>query len=170
MDKFTPIGSSTTIKPELGQAEDDERFREFHNDPNVPQDAKVIAGLLRSSGIPDYDPKVINQILDFMHRTYLSPRRLRTIAERAVWPWISTNPPKPLNFMFNGTIGYLTDLIMDAEDLRAHAGKPAIDVEDIRLSTHTRITHSFIQPLSRQVRLQFHRFLTYQLIVYQISH
>ena len=50
---------------------DDERFREYQNNPNIPADAKALASLLCSTGVTDYDPKVINQLLDFMHRTFL---------------------------------------------------------------------------------------------------
>eukprot|EP01095_Lingulamoeba_sp_RSL-Kostka_P010469 TRINITY_DN376_c0_g1_i1.p1 TRINITY_DN376_c0_g1~~TRINITY_DN376_c0_g1_i1.p1 ORF type:complete len:146 (+),score=35.49 TRINITY_DN376_c0_g1_i1:213-650(+) len=35
---------------------------------DVPQDAKTIALILKSMGIEEYEPRVINQLLDFMHK------------------------------------------------------------------------------------------------------
>jgi len=36
---------------------------------NMPRDAQVIAHLLHSQGIEDYQPRVINQLLEFQYRT-----------------------------------------------------------------------------------------------------
>jgi hypothetical protein len=68
MDKASSSSSASSVKTESGLSQEDERIREFQNNPNVPADAKVMALLLRSSGVTDYDPKIINQLLDFMHR------------------------------------------------------------------------------------------------------
>jgi len=53
---------------------------------------------------------------------------------------------------FRASIGFVTDLIVDAEELRAHADKRAIDIEDIKLAITSKVAHSFIQPPPRQVR------------------
>lgn len=72
MDKSGHLAASGVIKPETSSTIDDEKLREYQANPNVPADAKALATLLRSSGVTDYDPKIINQLLDFMHRTFLS--------------------------------------------------------------------------------------------------
>jgi len=68
MDKSAQSGANPIVKTETGLSEEDERVRDYQNNPNIPADAKSIALLLRSSGITNYDPKIINQLLDFMHR------------------------------------------------------------------------------------------------------
>lgn len=70
MDRSGHLAASSSIKPENGVAIDDESFREYQSNPNIPADAKALAALLRSSGVSDYDPKVINQLLDFMHSMF----------------------------------------------------------------------------------------------------
>jgi hypothetical protein len=42
--------------------------------PNYPKDAKILALILKSMGIEDFEPRVIVQLLDFMHRTAHAPR------------------------------------------------------------------------------------------------
>lgn len=37
----------------------------------LPRDARLVALLLRSMGVEDYEPKVLLQLLDFMHRKFL---------------------------------------------------------------------------------------------------
>lgn len=70
MDKSPQSGVAPIVKTETALTEDDERLKDYQGNPNIPGDAKSIALLLRSSGITNYDPKIINQLLDFMHRTY----------------------------------------------------------------------------------------------------
>lgn len=51
----------------MSLTEEDERGRLFLGG-DVPKDAKVMALLLKSINITDYEPKVINQLMEFMHR------------------------------------------------------------------------------------------------------
>ena len=37
----------------------------------VPRDAKIIALILKSMGVEEYEPRVINQLLEFMHSLFL---------------------------------------------------------------------------------------------------
>lgn len=34
----------------------------------LPRDAKVVAGILSSMGVDDYEPRVLNQLLEFIYR------------------------------------------------------------------------------------------------------
>lgn len=70
MDKRGSGGVPASVKQETPITEADERLREYQNNPDVPAEAKAMAVLLRSSGVTDYDPKIINQLLDFMHRMF----------------------------------------------------------------------------------------------------
>lgn len=38
---------------------------------HIPKDAQVIASIMKDMGITDYEPKVINQLLEFTYRTYI---------------------------------------------------------------------------------------------------
>jgi hypothetical protein len=42
------------------------------NDEEVPMDAKIVALLLKSMGVEDYEPRVINQLLEFMNSKNIS--------------------------------------------------------------------------------------------------
>lgn len=53
--------------------------------------------------------------------------------------------------------GYVTDIIGDAEKYKEHAGKPALDIADIRMAIQSRVNHSFIQPPPRQTMLEMAR-------------
>lgn len=35
---------------------------------DLPQDAKVVIEILKSMGVDDYEPRVVNQLLEFMYR------------------------------------------------------------------------------------------------------
>lgn len=115
-------------------SEEDERERLFLSS-DVPKDAKVISLLLKSINITDYEPKVINQLMEFMHR---KPQLI-----------FFCN----LNILF--FLGYVAEVLLDAEEYKIHAGRDQIDIEDLKLAVQSRVSHSFIQPPPRQVSLSF---------------
>lgn len=43
----------------------------------VPRDAICIDAILRSMGVVEYEPKIVNQLLEFMHRRVLRGGRAR---------------------------------------------------------------------------------------------
>lgn len=47
-----------------------ERDRSKQSNPNkhIPKDAQVIMSILKELGISDYEPRVINQLLEFTYR------------------------------------------------------------------------------------------------------
>lgn len=57
----------SNISNHIPLADEDEKHREFIAS-DVPNDAKVISFLLKSINIVNYEPKVINQLMEFMHR------------------------------------------------------------------------------------------------------
>lgn len=38
---------------------------------HIPKDAQVIMSIMKDMGITDYEPKVINQLLEFTYRKFL---------------------------------------------------------------------------------------------------
>lgn len=47
---------------------DDSSLQELFSQPNIPRDAKVVALILKSMGVEHYEPRVVNQLLEFIHR------------------------------------------------------------------------------------------------------
>lgn len=45
-----------------------EKETELLNSDNVPLDAKIMALIIKSMGVKEYEPRVINLLLEFMHR------------------------------------------------------------------------------------------------------
>jgi hypothetical protein len=49
---------------------DEDKQRELLNSDELPRDAKVMALILKSMGVDEFEPKVIHQMLEFMNRTF----------------------------------------------------------------------------------------------------
>ncbi|OVA03800.1 Transcription initiation factor TAFII31 [Macleaya cordata] len=52
---------------------------------------------------------------------------------------------------------YVVDVLTDAQVYSEHAGKPAIDPDDIKLAIQTKVNFSFSQPPPREVLLELAR-------------
>ena len=39
----------------------------------IPRDAAVVINVLRSMGVEEWEPRVVNQLMEFVHRTYTPP-------------------------------------------------------------------------------------------------
>lgn len=83
-------------------------------DSNMPRDAKIMQSLLKSMGVEEYEPRVINKFLELWYR-------------------------------------YVVDVLTDAQVYSEHAGKPAIDVDDVKLAIQSQVNFSFSQPPPREV-------------------
>ncbi|KEH32360.1 transcription initiation factor IID, 31 kDa subunit [Medicago truncatula] len=86
-------------------------------DSNMPRDAKIMQSLLKSMGVEEYEPRVINKFLELWYR-------------------------------------YVVDVLTDAQVYSEHAGKPAIDVDDVKLAIQSQVNFSFSQPPPREVLLE----------------
>eukprot|EP01104_Vermistella_antarctica_P001310 TRINITY_DN11366_c0_g1_i1.p1 TRINITY_DN11366_c0_g1~~TRINITY_DN11366_c0_g1_i1.p1 ORF type:complete len:172 (+),score=41.79 TRINITY_DN11366_c0_g1_i1:112-627(+) len=84
---------------------------------DVPRDAKTIALILASMGVEEYEPRVVNQLLEFMYR-------------------------------------YSSEVFQDALVYSEHAGKPKIDLADVRLAIQSRVNFSFTSPPPREQMLE----------------
>jgi hypothetical protein len=58
---------NTNMTNPIGEANVDKET-ELLNNNEVPLDAKIMALIVKSMGVEDYEPRVINLLLEFMHR------------------------------------------------------------------------------------------------------
>lgn len=49
-------------------ASERERSKQTNPNKHIPKDAQVIMSILKELGITDYEPRVINQLLEFTYR------------------------------------------------------------------------------------------------------
>ena len=49
--------------------------------------------------------------------------------------------------------GYITDVLEDAKTYSNHAGRSAINLDDVKLAVQTQLDHSFTGPPPRDVHL-----------------
>lgn len=50
---------------------------------DVPKDAKLVAHILKSMGVEEYEPRVVNQLLEFMYRK--QNETIEVILQRLRW-------------------------------------------------------------------------------------
>ncbi|GMH07723.1 hypothetical protein Nepgr_009563 [Nepenthes gracilis] len=89
-------------------------------DEDLPRDAKIVKSLLKSMGVEEYEPRVVNQFLELWYR-------------------------------------YVVDVLTDAQVYSEHAGKTAIDCDDVKLAIQSKVNFSFSQPPPREVLLELAR-------------
>lgn len=80
----------------------------------MPRDAKILKCLLKSMGVEEHEPCVINKFLEVWYR-------------------------------------YVVDVLTDAQVYSEHAGKSAIDCDDVKLAVQSEVNFSFSQPPPREV-------------------
>lgn len=51
-------------------ASERERSKQTNPNKHIPKDAQVIMSILKELGITEYEPRVINQLLEFTYRKY----------------------------------------------------------------------------------------------------
>lgn len=83
-------------------------------DEAEPRDAKLVKAILRSMGVQQFEPRVVNQLLEFWYR-------------------------------------YVVDVLGDAQVYAEHAGKGALDCDDVKLAIQSRVNFTFWQPPPREV-------------------
>jgi transcription initiation factor TFIID subunit 9B len=82
-----------------------------------PRDAKLVKAILRSMGVQQFEPRVVNQFLEFWYR-------------------------------------YVVDVLGDAQVYAEHAGKAALDCDDVKLAIQSRVNFTFWQPPPRETLLE----------------
>lgn len=99
----------------------------------LPRDAKLIQLILSSMGVEEYEPRVVNQLMEFMY----SKLNFR------------------IQFFIQSNIGYVSDVLQDAQQYALHANKNEITLDDIRLAIQSKVNYSFTQPPPREVKIPF---------------
>ena len=102
----------------------------------IPKDGQVMISILKDMGITDYEPRVINQMLEFSYRSFS-----RLIALIVCMIDIDI-------------CRYVTTILEDARIYSHHAKKKAVDVEDVKLSVSMQAEQNFTSPPPRQSLLQ----------------
>ncbi|KAF3705443.1 Transcription initiation factor TFIID subunit 9 [Channa argus] len=97
---------------------------------------QVMIQILKDMGITEYEPRVINQMLEFTYNVEIL--------------YSST----PLLFLFPG---YVTTIIEDAKIYSTHAKKSNVDADDIKLAIQCRMDQSFTSPPPRDFLLEVAR-------------
>eukprot|EP01112_Ceratiomyxa_fruticulosa_P011966 TRINITY_DN3297_c0_g1_i1.p1 TRINITY_DN3297_c0_g1~~TRINITY_DN3297_c0_g1_i1.p1 ORF type:complete len:222 (+),score=73.39 TRINITY_DN3297_c0_g1_i1:266-931(+) len=62
----TTTTNNTSTSTSASQQEDSSNS--ILKNPDVPRDAKIMAMVLKAMGVDEYEPKVVNQLLEFMYR------------------------------------------------------------------------------------------------------
>ncbi|KAJ3102553.1 Transcription initiation factor TFIID subunit 9B [Phlyctochytrium planicorne] len=66
-----PPPTSSSSKSNVLPASVSSTFAEHQDPMSLPRDAKLVSLILQAMDIPDYDPRVLPQLLEFMHRYVL---------------------------------------------------------------------------------------------------
>lgn len=110
----------------------------------LPRDAQLMISLLHQMNIQDWEPRVINQLLEYTFRA-LSPR--------SPLPLCYSTPmaAHALRLACFGRAGYVSEVGADAEVYKRHAGKTQLDADDIRVAIKLKDTQ-IMRPPDRDVR------------------
>lgn len=100
--------------------------------------------ILKDMGITEYEPRVINQMLEFTYSAFPAVFSLLRWSASSV-----LNSPSASPLL---TSGYVTTIIEDAKIYATHAKKSTVDADDIKLAIQCRMDQSFTSPPPRDVR------------------
>ena len=130
-----PFTTSSPTPTPRQHSNTNDLFTAGRQDPtSMPRDAKLVSLILHSMGVEEHEPRVIPQLLEFVHRKLFS----RSLGKK-LWGLKHTNP------------GYVLDILGDAQLFADHANHKEIDLDDVRLAVEGRVEHSFTSPPSRDV-------------------
>lgn len=113
---------------------------------HIPKDAQVIMSILKDLGVSDYEPRVINQLLEFTYRKCCI--NLKICTGQPASPFQSASSSIVCYILF---AGYVTCILDDAKIYANHAKKKTIDMDDVKLATHMTLEKAFTGPPPRDV-------------------
>jgi transcription initiation factor TFIID subunit 9B len=113
--------------------------------PALPRDAQLMISLLHQMNIQDWEPRVINQLLEYTFRASLRPP-VPTPLLQLVWPRLTRS-----RHGCSSRAGYVSEVGADAEVYKRHAGKQQLDADDIRVAIKLKDTQ-IMRPPDRDVR------------------
>ncbi|KAJ7420452.1 Transcription initiation factor TFIID subunit 9 [Willisornis vidua] len=108
---------------------------------SAPKDAQVMAQILKDMGITEYEPRVINQMLEFAYKGAVTLQAEPCWQCQAWQGGLSWAVPS----------GYVTTILEDAKIYSSHAKKSSVDADDVRLAIQCRTDQSFTSPPPRDV-------------------
>lgn len=103
---------------------------------NGPRTAKVVEILLESMGITDFEPRIVQQLLEYGYREQARPGCLRV----SDWAFRA--------------LGYSTEVLQDAQVFAEHASRNSVQAADIRLAIESRAQQFLASPPTRDVGRQ----------------
>lgn len=121
----------------------------------LPRDAQLIISLLHQMGIQDWEPRVINQLLEYTFReppfacSHQCPLDVPLPLELR-WPRTDARAAG-LTRATRDAAGYVSEVGHDAEMYKRHAGKQQLDADDIRVAIKLKDTQ-IMRPPDRDVR------------------
>lgn len=110
---------------------------------HIPKDAQVIMSILKELGLCDYEPRVINQLLEFTYSKLTG-----TASSNLKASVFFVNADRVLYII----PGYVTCILDDAKIYANHAKKKTIDLDDVKLATQMTLEKAFTGPPPKDVR------------------
>lgn len=107
-----------------------------------PRDAAVMEAILKETGVQQYEPNVVHQMLEFSYSKF---QKILIIHGT-----IMTSPVFYCDVYL--ITGYIVGVLEEAKLYSEHCGKKEIDESDVRLAIHNKLDHSFTSPPPRDVR------------------
>lgn len=113
-----------------------------------PRDASVMEAILKEMGVEEYEPNVINQMLEF---SYSENNEQTAVCDRFLGYTSLSWRCDSCTTQYLSFIGYVTNVLDDARVYAEHAQKKELDISDVKLAVQTRMDHSFTTPPPRDV-------------------
>lgn len=114
---------------------------------HIPKDAQVIMSIMKELNVTEYEPRVINQLLEFTYRMYnCYPFHWHNLTESCVL-YIFADAFGNLV----STLGYVTCILDDAKVYANHAKKKVIELDDVKLASQMTLEKAFTTPPPREV-------------------
>lgn len=105
---------------------------------HIPKDAQVIMSILKELNVTEYEPRVINQLLEFTYSKYRHSGFHFSIRINELI----------LHFVY---LGYVTCILDDAKIYANHAKKKVIELDDVKLACQMTLEKAFTAPPPREV-------------------
>ncbi|CAG2166853.1 unnamed protein product, partial [Oppiella nova] len=113
----------------------------------TPKDIAIVTQILKDMAITDYEPRVVNQMVEFTYSEY-------TVDE---FVWQSCDQLVCLCLPSTASVGYVSNVLEDAHLFSSYAKKKAIDSDDISLSVQLQVDKGFTGPPPRDLLLEIAR-------------
>ena len=114
--------------------------QKVEKEKSVPKDGQVMISILKDMGINEFEPRVVNQMLEFSYR----------------WAGYSGFLIS-MNECITLSCRYVTNVLEDSKVYSQHSGKKNIDLDDVKLSVSMNTEQTFSSPPPRESLLELAR-------------